>query len=122
MAAALGSGAVLVMDESACIVDMLASVLRFFRHESCGQCTPCRAGTDALVRLIEAVRRGEGDGRTLGLMTEIVETMRLASLCPLGQSVALPVTTALTHFRDEFEAHLAGEPCPRCHKLEGALR
>jgi len=122
MAAALGSGAVLVMDESACIVDMLASVLRFFRHESCGQCTPCRAGTDALVRLVEAVRRGDGDGRTLELMTEIVETMRLASICPLGQSVALPVTTALTHFRDEFEAHLAGEACPRCRKLEGALR
>ncbi len=119
LAAALGSGAVLVMDDSACMVDMLASVLRFFRHESCGQCTPCRAGTDALVRLIDTIRSGEGDGRTLSLMREIVETMRLASLCPLGQSVALPVTTALDRFRAEFEGHLGGNPCLRCRELVG---
>ncbi|MBC7097641.1 NADH-quinone oxidoreductase subunit NuoF [Candidatus Bipolaricaulota bacterium] len=122
LAAALGSGAVLVMDQSACMVDMLASVLRFFRHESCGQCTPCRAGTDVLVRLVEAIRRGEGDRRTLDLILETVETMSLASLCPLGQSVALPVKTCLSRFREEFEVHLSGEPCPHCREPQGVYR
>ena len=121
LAAALGSGAILVMDESACIVDMLASVLWFFRHESCGQCVPCRAGTDELVRLIELVRAGEGDEGTLALMETIVETMRQASLCPLGQSVAMPVKTALSGFREEFLSHLAGKPCPRCRGTQEAV-
>ncbi|MBC7092586.1 NADH-quinone oxidoreductase subunit NuoF [Candidatus Bipolaricaulota bacterium] len=123
-AAVLGSGAILVMDETTCIVDMLGSVLRFFRHESCGQCVPCRAGTDALVRLMAALQAGEGGERILSQMVEIVDAMRLASLCPLGQSVALPVCTAVDGFRDEFLAHARGNPCPRCwanaHPREGA--
>jgi len=113
-AAALGSGAVLVMDESACIVDMLGSVLRFFRHEACGQCAPCRSGTDVLARLVSGLQIGAADGRVFAQMIEVVDAMRAASLCPLGQSVALPVRTALAGFRDEFESHLAGAPCPRC--------
>ncbi|MCR4391792.1 MAG: NADH-quinone oxidoreductase subunit NuoF [Candidatus Acetothermia bacterium] len=123
-AAVLGSGAILVMDETTCMVDMLGSVLRFFRHESCGQCVPCRTGTDALVRLMGALQAGEGDERILSQMVEIVDAMRLASLCPLGQSVALPVRTAMDGFRDEFLAHARGSPCPRCrasaHPCEGA--
>ncbi|QAA76862.1 MAG: NADH-ubiquinone oxidoreductase chain F [Candidatus Bipolaricaulis sibiricus] len=113
-AAALGSGAVLVLDESACVVDMLSSVLRFFRHESCGQCAPCRSGTDVLVRLVSALQCGQADDRTLNQMVSIVDAMRAASLCPLGQSVALPVRTAVAGFRDEFAAHLGGPPCARC--------
>jgi len=113
-AAVLGSGAVLVMDESACIVDMLGSILRFFRHESCGQCAPCRAGTDLLLRLWERVRKGEASEEVLGRMVEIVETMRQASLCPLGQSLALPVRSALEKFREEFLEHISRGPCARC--------
>lgn len=113
-AAVLGSGAVLVMDEMTCMVDMLGSILRFFRHESCGQCVPCRVGTDLLVRILEGIRRGMADEGALSRMAEIVETMRLSSLCPLGQSLALPVRSALENFREEFLAHLAGQPCPAC--------
>lgn len=113
-AAALGSGAVLVMDESACMVDMLSSVLRFFRHESCGQCVPCRSGTDVLVRLVETLQIGTADCQTLDQMVGIVDAMRAASLCPLGQSVALPVRTALAAFTNEFTGHLKGRPCPQC--------
>ncbi len=120
-AAALGSGAVLVMDGSACIVDMLGSVLRFFHHESCGQCAPCRGGTEALVRLISAFQAGGGEERTLDQMVQIVDTMRAASLCPLGQSVALPVRTALSGFGDEFRSHLARTSCPRCEETVRAL-
>ena len=113
-AAVLGSGAVLVMDEMTCMVDMLGSILRFFRHESCGQCVPCRVGTDLLVRMLEGIRRGMAPEEALSRMAEIVETMRLSSLCPLGQSLALPVRSALENFREEFLAHLAGQPCPAC--------
>ncbi|HEU68426.1 MAG TPA: NADH-quinone oxidoreductase subunit NuoF [Candidatus Acetothermia bacterium] len=120
-AAALGSGAVLVMDESACIVDMLGSVLRFFCHESCGQCTPCRSGTEVLVRLISSLQTGRADEATLAQMVQVVDAMRAASLCPLGQSVMLPVRTALSGFRDEFAAHLAGAPCPHCAATARAL-
>ncbi len=115
-AAVLGSGAVLVMDESTCIVDMLGSILRFFRHESCGQCVPCRAGTDLLVRLWERVRRGEADEAALARMEEVVEVMRQASLCPLGQSLALPVRSALEKFRPEFLSHAQGAACPVCRR------
>lgn len=118
-AAVLGSGAVLVMDDTTCIVDMLGSILRFFRHESCGQCVPCRVGTDLLVRLWEGVRRGVSGEEALSRMLEIVEVMRLSSLCPLGQSLALPVRSALENFREEFRAHAQGEPCPRCRPQGG---
>jgi len=113
-AAALGSGAVLVMDESACMVDMLSSVLRFFRHESCGQCAPCRSGTDVLVRLISALQTDTANRRTLDQIVQIVDAMRAASLCPLGQSVALPVHSALAAFGEEFTSHLRGGSCPQC--------
>lgn len=113
-AAVLGSGAVLVMDDTTCIVDMLGSILRFFRHESCGQCVPCRVGTDLLVRIWERIRGGEAGAEALGRMVEVVEVMRQASLCPLGQSLALPVRSALEKFREEFLAHARGAPCPRC--------
>ncbi len=113
-AAALGSGAILVMDDSSCMVDMLGSVLRFFRHESCGQCVPCRAGTDRLVSLWEAVRHGRATERALDEMEHLATAMQETSLCPLGQSVILPVRTALKGFRGEFVAHLRGEGCPVC--------
>ena len=111
---AMGSGAIMVMDRDTCVLDILSSVLSFFRHESCGQCTPCRVGTDLLVTLHERVRRGEADEGTLERMLEVAETMRLASLCPLGQSVALPLGTAIRWFREEFEKHIENGPCPVC--------
>ncbi len=119
-AAVLGSGAVLVMDDSTCIVDVLYSVLRFFRHESCGQCVPCRAGTETLVRLATRLMSGQDGRGTLEQMVEVVEAMKATSLCPLGQSVALPVRSALQGFRPEFEAHARGQPCPHCQRTLGA--
>jgi NADH-quinone oxidoreductase subunit F len=102
--AVLGSGAILVLDETTSIVDLLHGILRFFRHESCGQCAPCRAGTPALVRLSQQMRTGEGAAEGLDRMVEIAKTMEASSLCPLGQSVILPLGTAIGAFRDEFEA------------------
>jgi NADH:ubiquinone oxidoreductase subunit F (NADH-binding) len=104
LSAVLGSGAILVFNEDASIVEMLDGILAFFKHESCGQCAPCRAGTLALKTIMGRVRDGNGDPRDLDQMVEIATTMEATSLCPLGQSPILPIASALQHFRAEFEA------------------
>ncbi len=104
LSAVLGSGAVLVFSEDASIVEMLDGILTFFKHESCGQCVPCRAGTTALKTIMTKIRSGEGELRDFDKLVEISTTMQAMSLCPLGQSVILPITSALKHFRVEFEA------------------
>jgi len=106
LSAVLGSGAILVLNEDASIVDLLDGILSFFKHESCGQCAPCRAGSVALKTLSEGIRNGTGSVADLDKMIEIAETMQVMSLCPLGQSPILPIQTALKHFRAEFEARL----------------
>jgi NADH:ubiquinone oxidoreductase subunit F (NADH-binding) len=105
-AAALGSGAVLVMDEDSDMADMLFSILKFFAHESCGQCAPCRLGTHQLVQYAYQLRQGQGQTGDLEKMLNIVEAMRSISLCPLGQSPIMPVKSAIKNFRAEFEAKL----------------
>jgi NADH-quinone oxidoreductase subunit F len=101
-AAVLGSGAVLVMSEEASIVDSLFSVLRFFEHESCGQCTPCRAGCKQLFDLITKVKAGTGTRAHLEMMVKLSEVLWSTSLCPLGQSLIMPVKSAIQNFPDEF--------------------
>jgi len=107
LSAVLGSGAILVFCEDASIVEMLDGILAFFKHESCGQCAPCRGGTQALKTIMGRIRDGHGDKRDLERMVEIATTMQATSLCPLGQSVILPITSALQHFRAEFEARIS---------------
>ena len=107
LSAVLGSGAILVLNEDASIVELLDGILAFFKHESCGQCAPCRAGTLALKTIMGRIRDGAGEARDLDKMVEIATTMQATSLCPLGQSPILPITSALKHFRSEFEALLA---------------
>ena len=107
LSAVLGSGAILVFNEDASIVEMLDGILAFFKHESCGQCVPCRAGTRALKTIMGQIREGKGEARDIDKMVEIATTMQAMSLCPLGQSVILPITTALKHFKPEFEALVA---------------
>ncbi len=102
--ATLGSGSVLVLDEEASIPEVLEQVLEFFEHESCGQCTPCRAGTPQLVRLLRRALTNERRGEDLDRLLSLARAMRDTSLCPLGQSPILPVESALRHFRDEFLA------------------
>ena len=100
--AVLGSGAVLVMDEGTSIVDMLFSIAKFFAHESCGQCVPCRIGTRQILDIIYRVRQGGGREGDLETMLGLAETMFKSSLCPLGQSLVMPVKSALENFKDEF--------------------
>lgn len=110
-AAVLGSGAILVMNESACIVDMMKSILYFFKHESCGRCTPCRVGTKRLVDIIEKFAHLEGSEEDLEEMENISLVMKETSFCPLGQSVYFPVSSAIKYFKDEFISHSKGKYC-----------
>jgi len=110
--AVLGSGAILVMDNSACIVDMLKCILGFFRHESCGKCAPCRIGTDKLYRMVSEISTGMGTEDHPKLMLELVQMMNKASFCPLGQSVFLPLSSAFKYFEDEIMEHILNRRCP----------
>ena len=103
-AAVLGSGAILVMNEHQSIVDVLWSILRFFRHESCGKCAPCRNGTQQLYRLINKIKKGEGTMDDVDTLLLVAETMEQTSFCALGQSPIMAIRSAIENFRDEFIA------------------
>ena len=100
--AVLGSGAVLVMNEDTSILDMLSSIMKFFVHESCGQCSPCRVGTRQIADLADKFRKGQGTELDLDRMVNVSKTMVATSLCPLGQSVIMPVRSAVENFREDF--------------------
>ena len=109
---ALGSGALLVMDDTHCIVDVAKCFARFFEHESCGKCAPCREGTMRLRELVDKITRGEADERTIPLITALAEMMFRAPLCPLGQTAPVPIMSTLRYFRDEYDAHIREKRCP----------
>jgi NADH-quinone oxidoreductase subunit F len=108
---ALGSGTMLVMDDSTCVVDFLRSVAVFFEHESCGQCTPCREGTPHLLQTLTRICRGQGKMEDLAFMERLAATLQDASFCPLGQSAPVPLLSALKHFRPEIEEHIREKKC-----------
>jgi NADH:ubiquinone oxidoreductase subunit F (NADH-binding)/(2Fe-2S) ferredoxin len=101
--AVLGSGAILVMDEDTDISDMLQSIIEFFNHESCGKCAPCRVGCKELLTIIKNIRKGKGKKEDLTKMISLSEMMFSTSLCPLGQSLILPIKSAIENFRSDFE-------------------
>ena len=102
--AVLGSGAILVMDEDADMVDMLKNVLHFFKHESCGHCVPCRLGTAQLVRIIDRIAASKGKKDDVEKLLKISDVMRDTSFCPLGQSLYLPISSFLKYFKNEIHA------------------
>ncbi len=102
--AGLGSGALLVVDDSQNIVDLVKNFVEFFNHESCGKCTMCREGNGRLLQLIDRVLAGKGEMQDLDLMEDLAQTMMKGAFCGLGQAAPIPVLGCLTHFRDEFVA------------------
>lgn len=106
-----GSGAVVVVPDSVCMVDLTLAAARFFAEESCGKCTPCRIGTSKIVQILESARAGRSGAGAVPLLVDLAEAMETASICGLGQSAPLPIQSLLAHFREEFDAHLAGR-CP----------
>jgi NADH-quinone oxidoreductase subunit F len=107
----LGSGAVIVMDESRCMVKSLLRLSYFYSHESCGQCTPCREGTGWLWRIVDRIERGEGRAEDLALLDNVAENIMGRTICALGDAAAMPVRGMLKHFRAEFVHHIEHKTC-----------
>jgi bidirectional [NiFe] hydrogenase diaphorase subunit len=107
----MGSGGMIVMDETSCMVDVAKYFMEFCMTESCGKCIPCRAGTQQMHGLLEKITRGEATPADLALLEELCDLVRSASLCGLGQSAPNPVVTTLKYFGDEYRAHVEGAGC-----------
>ena len=107
----LGSGAVIVMDDSRCMVKSLLRLSYFYMHESCGQCTPCREGTGWLWRLVERIEKGEGRPSDMDLLDSVAGNIMGRTICALGDAAAMPVRGMLKHFRHEFEHHIEHKSC-----------
>jgi NADH:ubiquinone oxidoreductase subunit F (NADH-binding)/NAD-dependent dihydropyrimidine dehydrogenase PreA subunit len=108
----LGSGSMVVMDSSACMVDVARYFMNFSFEESCGKCTPCREGTRQMLEILNEITAGRGQEEHLGLLQELGQVMQNASICGLGQSAPNPVLTTLKYFREEYEAHVRDKKCP----------
>jgi NADH-quinone oxidoreductase subunit F len=114
----LGSGAVIVVDDSTPILDVAMKVAKFYRHESCGKCTPCREGTNWTVKMLERIDAGEATPMDLDIMASVQEHIIGNCLCVLGDAMAMPIGSMIEKFRDEFEAHI--EAAQRRRGIAGA--
>jgi NADH-quinone oxidoreductase subunit F len=117
--AIMGSGGLIVMDESACMVDVAKFFLTFTQDESCGKCTFCRIGTLRMLETLERITNGNGKEDDLDTLDELAANVKKASLCALGQSAPNPVLTTIRYFHDEYEAHIKDRKCPakKCQAL-----
>ncbi|SHI69830.1 NADH-quinone oxidoreductase subunit F [Cruoricaptor ignavus] len=102
----MGSGGFEVLDEDQCVVKHTMSLARFYNHESCGQCTPCREGTGWMYRILQKIENGQGTMQDIDLLWDIQSKIEGNTICPLGDAAAWPVAAAIRHFRDEFEWHI----------------
>ncbi len=110
--AIMGSGGMVVMDESTCMVDVARFFLSFTQNESCGKCTFCRVGTKRMLEILERICGGAGEDKDIAALSELGEQIRSSSLCGLGQTAPNPVLTTLRYFLHEYEAHIRDKKCP----------
>ncbi len=108
----LGSGGFIVMDETTCMVKNLLTFARFYHHESCGQCSPCREGTGWIEKILQRIEDGRGTMKDIDLLVSISKHIEGNTICPLGDAAAWPVASAVRHFRQEFEDHVKLQKCP----------
>jgi bidirectional [NiFe] hydrogenase diaphorase subunit len=108
----MGSGGMIVMDDTSCMVDVARFFVDFCKDESCGKCVPCRNGTAQVLKLLEAATGGEGSADDEARLQELADLLRNTSLCALGQTSANPVMSTLRYFRDEYLAHAVDKQCP----------
>ncbi len=108
----LGSGGIIAIDDRACMVQVALRVASFYQHESCGKCTPCREGTRWLVSLITKIEAGQGSNADLNLLVDVCGRIMGRSLCPLGDAAAMPISSYVERFREEFQAHIDQGCCP----------
>lgn len=102
----MGSGGFEVLDEDQCIVEHTMTLSRFYAHESCGQCTPCREGTPWMYKILKKIEEGNGTMEDIDLLWDVQRRIEGNTICPLGDAAAWPVAAAIRHFRDEFEWHV----------------
>lgn len=110
--AIMGSGGLIVLDETTCMVDLAKYFLTFVQNESCGKCTFCRIGTKRMLEILEKITSGNGEENDLLLLEDLAYKVKETSLCGLGQTAPNPVLTTLKYFRDEYEAHIKEKRCP----------
>ncbi len=117
--AIMGSGGMIVMDETSCMVDMARFFMDFVQDESCGKCPPCREGTKRMLEILEKICNGQGEIEDIATLEELSTEIKSAALCGLGQTGPNPVLSTLRYFRDEYEAHILEKRCPakRCINL-----
>jgi NADH:ubiquinone oxidoreductase subunit F (NADH-binding)/NAD-dependent dihydropyrimidine dehydrogenase PreA subunit len=119
--AMMGSGGLVVMDETTCMVDIAKFFLQFTQAESCGKCTPCREGTKRMLEILTRITEGEGKPGDIELLQDLGKNIKAASLCGLGQTAPNPVLSTMRYFMHEYEAHINDKKCPAgaCQKLLG---
>jgi NADH-quinone oxidoreductase subunit F len=110
MGSMLGSGAIIVIDDSNSMVDLLGVIMHFYHHESCGQCTPCREGTGWLDKILHRIQHGQGETKDLDLVKRVSEQMMGKTICALADAAAMPAISFVTKFRHEFEEHIRKHP------------
>ncbi len=108
----LGSGGFIVMDDTTCIVSNVLNFTRFYHHESCGQCSPCREGTGWMEKVLHQLEEGKGSMKDIDLLMDVANHIEGNTICPLGDAAAWPVSSAIRHFRSEFEEHVTSGKCP----------
>jgi NADH-quinone oxidoreductase subunit F len=111
----LGSGGMIIISESQCMVDLLYVLARFYHHESCGQCTPCREGSGWIEKIIKNILIGDAKISDIDLLYEIADNMMGKTICPLADALAMPVMSFVKKFRNEFESHITKE-CKICFR------
>lgn len=114
----MGSGGLVVLDDTDCMVDMARYFLAFTQHESCGKCTFCRVGTKRMMDMLNRLCSGEGKANDLTELEQLAEWVKKGSLCGLGKTAPNPVLSTLKYFREEYEAHIQGRcPTGKCKDL-----
>ena len=108
----MGSGGLIVMDNTKCMVNLAKFYLGFTVDESCGKCTPCRIGTQRMLEMLERITEGEGVPEDIEKLEKLAHTIKNASVCGLGQTAPNPVLSTLNYFRDEYIAHIKDKKCP----------
>ena len=108
----MGSGGLVVLDDTTCIVDLARYFITFTQHESCGKCAPCRLGTTQMLTLQERICAGEAQPADMTALEQLAQAIKSASLCGLGQTAPNPVLTTLRYFKEEYDAHIEDKRCP----------
>jgi NADH-quinone oxidoreductase subunit F len=108
---ALGTGGVIVMDESVCIVEATRRISKFFAYESCGKCTPCRIGSQRIFEILDRIEKGRGNSGDLDLLFNLADGIDGHTFCPMGSALVNPVRSALENFYSEFEYHISHKSC-----------